>query len=290
MSLNASFLNNEIIDCHVHAAHRDFGGSIVFPNLPINEITCKQYHIVRLESVIDGKHKYVCSTCNKTIYYGDDPFVSYNDELIKQMRSSELVFPFIPISPYSLEQIEYYERTYPGLIYGYKLHPNYSNYNIDQIKYREDRIYIIHSGVGERENPLKIIDFAKKIDGIVIIAHLGRFCKQAYDLARTMDNVYFDCSPLLLLWQSYITHSDRLFDSSFLGAFSTPTDMIERVADYLGADKLVYGSDAPFGDYYFDIDCFKTLDMSLRHQICSKNIVKLLKRINNVQSAEKSTI
>lgn len=290
MSLNTLFLNNEFIDCHVHATHRDYGSSIVFTNLPINEIICKQYHIVRLESVINGKHKYICSTCNKTVYYGDDPFVRYNDELIKQMQGNELVFPFIPISPYSLEQIEYYEHAYPGLIYGYKLHPNYSNYNIDQFKPRQDRIYIVHSGVGEKENPLKIIDFAKNLDGIVIIAHLGRFCKQAYDLARTMDNVYFDCSPLFLLWKSYIAHSDRLFDSSFLGTFSTPSDMIERVADYIGVDKLVYGSDAPFGDYSFDMDCCRALDISLRDQICSKNIVKLLKSINNVQSAEKSTI
>ena len=168
--------------------------------------------------------------------------------------------------------------------------PNYSNYNINQFKPRPNRIYIIHSGVGERENPLKIIDFAKKIDGVVIVAHLGRFCKQAYDLARTMDNVYFDCSPLFLLWKSYITHSDRLFDSSFLGTFSTPSDMIQRVANYIGVDKLVYGSDAPFGDYSFDMDCCKRLDMPLRDQICSKNIIKILKSINNVQSTEKSTI
>lgn len=290
MSLSTSFLNNEIIDCHVHATHKGFGASIVFPMLPIKEITCKQYHIVRLESVINGKHKYTCSTCNKIVYYGDDPFVRYNDELIKQRLQNELVFPFIPISPFSLEQIELYEHAYPSLIYGYKLHPNYSNYNINQFKSKQNRVYIVHSGVGEKENPMKIIDFAKRLDGIVIIAHLGRFCKQAYDLSKSMDNVYFDCSPLFLLWKSYTTHSDRLFDSSFLGTFSSPAEMIERVANYVGVDKLVYGSDTPVGDCSFDMHCCGALDVSLKNRICSENIVKLLKRIDDVQSAEEFTI
>ena len=286
MSLSASFLNNEIIDCHVHATHKGFGASIVFPILPIEEITCKQCHIVRLESVINGKHKYTCSTCNKIVYYGEDPFVRYNDELMKQRLKNELVFPFIPISPFSFEQIEFYEHAYPGLIYGYKLHPNYSNYNIDQFNPKQNRIYIVHSGVGELEKPMKIIDFAKKLDGIVIIAHLGRFCKQAYDLSKFMDNVYFDCSPLSLLWNSYITHSDRIFDTSFLGVFSSPSEMIERVADYIGWDKLVYGSDN--GDIGFDNACCDNLDTSLRRFLCSDNIVKLLKKIGDVQSSEKS--
>lgn len=290
MSIGTSFLNNGIIDCHVHAIHRNTGASILFPDLPIDEITCKQSHIVRLESVINGKHKYTCSTCNRVVYFGEDPFVKYNHALMNGRRENELVFPYIPISPFSLEQIECYERAYPGLIFGYKLHPNYSNYDIDKFKPKQNRIYIIHSGVGERENPLKIIHFAKKINGVVIIAHLGRFCKQAFDLSKLMDNVYFDCSPLSLLWNSYITHSDRIFDPSFLGVFSSPSEMIKLVADYIGWDKLVYGSDAPLGDYSFDMACCRNLDMSLKHRICSKNIVKLLNRISDVQSTEKSTL
>ena len=280
MSLSISFLDNDIVDCHVHAVHRDHCASILFPDLPIKEIVCKRNHIVRLESVLEGKHKYTCSTCNKVVYVGNDPFHAYNTGLMEKRRESELVFPYIPISPFSLEQIERYESAYHGLIYGYKLHPNYSDYDIKDFVPKRKRVYIIHSGVGEKEHPLKIIDFARKLDGAVIIAHLGRFCKQAYDLSKDMDNVYFDCSPLSLLWNSYVTHSDRIYDSSFLGFFSSPSDMIERVADYVGCGKIVYGSDAPIGDYNFDMMSCNHLNRALKRSICSENILKLLKKID----------
>ena len=271
--------NYSVIDSHVHSCHLTDRASIVFPEISIPEVQCKPRHIVRLEEADGVTYNYVCSTCGKTIYSGKDPYRPYNEELLKNRYDNELVFPFVAISPFSLEQIEFYEHTYPGLIYGYKLHPNYSNYNIEQFKPKQNRVYIIHSGVEERENPMKIIDFAKRLDGIVIIAHLGRFCKQAYDLSISMDNVYFDCSPLSLLWKSYTTHSDRLFDSSFLGTFSSPSEMIVHVANYIGVDKLVYGSDAPYGDYSFDMECCESLDVSLKQRICLENILKLLKRI-----------
>lgn len=282
MSLSNSFLDKDIVDCHVHAVHWSDRASILFPYMPIKEITCAKNHIVRLESVITGKHKYTCATCKKEVYFGDDPFINYNTELFEQIQDNELVFPFVPISPYSLEQIDYYEHKYRGLIYGYKLHPNYSNYDLVNFHPKQNRVYVVHSGLGDREQPLKIIEFAKRLDGAVIIAHLGRFCKHAYDLSKDMDNVFFDCSPLPLLWNSYITHSNRLYDSSFLGVFSSPSNMIERVADYIGWDKLVYGSDAPYGDDSFDMVCLKDIDASLKRGICYDNIVKILRKINYV--------
>jgi predicted TIM-barrel fold metal-dependent hydrolase len=257
---------------------------VILPDLFIPELACEKGHIVRCSNAIDENRLYfTCTTCGKPIYTGSDPFRKYNEKLFQIFENYNdriWIFPAITVTPYMLQEISYYERNYLGLYGGFKIHPNYSSYLISQLKLDSNYPILFHSGVGKLENPMLQIKFAKNYHGIVIIAHMGRFMKKCFDNAKTMNNVFFDCSAFTLLWNSY-ANNKSLFDTSYLGHFRDISDLISASINYLGADKIVFGSDFPYGNYEENINalCYSQLTNKDITNICQDNVYKIIKRL-----------
>lgn len=277
MSLLNLLNNYKLIDFHVHEKYYKSIFQIVFPSLFIDEISCDN-HIVRCDYTDGAKYRFVCTTCNKTIYYGEDPYVKYNKNLIFNKHKNQIVFPVIMVSPQIDKEIEYYEKKFNQRFIGFKLHPNFSEYKIQEVTTQKNRIFLFHSGIGEMENPNNIIKFAKNCPGCVIIAHLARFNKKVFDNIKNMDNVYLDCSSLKLLWNTYKNNRSRLFNTDYLGEFCSPLDMLQKCINYIGSEKILFASDAPYGSVKEDLAFIKGLDVNDYNDITYNNAKRLLVR------------
>lgn len=273
-----NYQNYDVIDCHVHSCHLTDRASIVFPEVSIPEIQCEPRHIVRLQELCGKTYKYVCSTCEKIIYLGTDPYRPYNEELLKNRRKNELIFPIVAISSHMKDDICYYVEKYG--VKGIKLHPNYSSYEIDSCVVPRGLIYIIHCGTGVCDNPSRIINFAKKCKSPVAVAHLGRLNKNLYDSLKQLKNVVMDCSPLMCIWETYRKGLNSLYDASFLGEINSPYDLLMRVMEYVGSDKIVYGSDIPIDNSCEDLSIIEKLPSNLRQKIQRDNFINIMLRLS----------
>lgn len=202
-----------------------------------------------------------CVDCGCTIYKGNDMFYSHNLALADECRKA--CFPIHPIAflamPYpQLDRcIAKYELT--GLFAGYKLHPTICRQSPKDIpRLSCNRPVIIHSGVGQYENPEFAIDFARNYPGPVVIAHCARFNKAVLNAVREMDNVWIDTSPFTFLWDLYQTKPHRLYLQG-IESYSTPNDLFYKVLEIVGEDKIIFASDEPFGDLKKEVDFIKTL-------------------------------
>lgn len=275
-------MDAKIIDCHVHNAHSFADVRVEFPSPFQQKLLCQPGHMVRCIHVTKSKYIFQCTECGKITYNGDDPFWDENIFLLNHATDNELVFPFIIVSPEMGVAIEKYEKNFGENILGYKLHPNFSQFSLKDISLSSKKILLIHSCVGLLDNAELIVDFAEHYNGKVIIAHMGRFNKNAFDRARQMDNVYFDCSSIGLIWQSYNNHQYNLCDTSYLGAFKKPADLLSAAMEYVGIDKVVFGSDEPFGCFEKDIKIVNELSEDLRSALLSRNMRKILEEQINV--------
>jgi Asp-tRNA(Asn)/Glu-tRNA(Gln) amidotransferase A subunit family amidase len=82
---------------------------------------------------------------------------------------------------------------------------------------------------------------------------MGRFSRSGFDRSRNMKNVYFDCSSIGLIWDSYNKNSYHLCDTSYLGAFDSPDRLLSLSMQYVGEDKVLFGSDEPYGSWDRDV-------------------------------------
>lgn len=272
------FNNYSIIDCHVHACHLMDRGSLVFPEIGVPEILCESGHIVRLQDVQGDTYTYVCSTCGRIVYSGKDPHRIYNEELIGARKENELVFPFVAISPQIKRDMLYYAKKYGS--HGFKLHPNYSSYIIDSNEVPPGFCYVIHSGKSEYDNPIRILDFARQCQGAVIIAHLGRMNKVLFDSMKETKNIVLECSPVTSLWNALKNKTGQIYEASFLGKMETPEEMLQRVMEYVGCDKVVYGSDTPIESASEDLAVIEKLSAIFKKKILSENILSFFSTNN----------
>ena len=205
-----------------------------------------------------------CIDCGCTIYRGVDLFYSNNITLANECSKSSLPIqpiaflatPYIQLDARILE----YEKT--GLFAGYKLHPTICRQSPTDIPQLScNRPIIIHSGVGCYENPEYAIQFARNYAGPVIIAHCARFNKSVLNLAREMDNVWIDTSPFTFLWNLYKTKPHRLYLEESQ-QFSTPKELFYNMMEIVGEDKVVFASDAPFGNLTKETEFIKSLALT----------------------------
>ncbi len=272
------FNNYRIIDCHVHACHLKDRASLVFPEIGVPEIRCEAGHIVRLQDVHKDTYSYVCSTCGKNVYSGNDPHRIYNERIIASRKNNELVFPFVAISPQIKRDMLYYTKKFGSR--GFKLHPNYSSYKIDSCEVPPGFLYVIHAGKSKYDNPIRILEFARQCQRAVIIAHLGRMNKELYDGIRRTNNIVLECSPLTSLWNAFKNKTGQIYDTSFLGEVETPEEMLQRVMEYVGSEKVVYGSDIPIKSASEDLAIVEKLPTVLKKKILFENVLSFLSANN----------
>jgi len=281
--ISLDLLNNaHIIDCHVHDVHKNGDVRVEFPTPFIPEIMCKKNHIVRCSDYKNGHYTFACIQCGKKTVFERDPYFNYNIKLLRTHLPNEIVFPLVTISPGLNEKIKKYEMMFPHEIIGYKLHPNFSNYYLTDLCLDSSKILIIHCGVGSYDNAELIIDFAERYLGPVIIAHLGRLSEGAFNRARKLKNIFFDCSSIGLIWKSYLNNSYNLCNSDYLGHFDSPVQLLASVISYVGEDKIIFGSDEPYGSFAEDIAIVENLNVRTKNKLMSQNLKKLIMEQINV--------
>lgn len=232
-------------------------------------------HKVFVHQTSDETYEVRCTNCGKLIYAGYDVFFEHNQALCLECNTApfEIGALAFVVAPFKIldKLIAKYEQI-DGFC-GYKIHPTICNQSISDIPIvPSEKPILFHSGVGNNENPALEVEFAKKYKGNVIIAHCARFNKKVLNQIRESDNIWIDTSPFSFLWNLYESKRHKLYlDESCL--ISNPSELMKYVIDEVGIEKIIFSSDAPFGDVTKEILFFNDLGLSKEEysQITSKN-------------------
>ena len=178
--------------------------------------------------------------------------------------------PFIRMDPWfgkrTVEVLVEAHRNHPNLS-GVKLHPGHYTLH----PYGEATVALIqkagelglpvlfHCGDEEMCLPLQIGEMMKQCpDTKVILAHMGGLAhyRDAISVAKKYPNIFIDTSEI-----------------PYVG-------MIRRVVDEIGADRVLFGTDAPFCDPLVELKKVEYAGLTEQEfeKVCSLNGLKLLKR------------
>jgi hypothetical protein len=210
---------------------------------------CERDHTIAVRDTTDNYVRFICQNCGKILYQGYDPYILDNEVLLDKCQNIKGVFPFIylPITSGILRRsTEYYAERHGGKFFGWKLHPNLSMASAKRLD--SDLPVIIHSGINEYDSPLRAIEFANNYEGKVCIAHWARMNRDVLKLIRKMKNVYIDMSPTYFLNTITCGQCKKVYWSDELRG-KNEAQIIEWVVDLVGEDKVLFGSDVPWGKY-----------------------------------------
>lgn len=255
------------------------GGSnaIVFLN-PHDPFYCcpksfEEDNLHKSEVVDFDEHEYQikCVRCNTIHYKGEDVFRNENIELLQAADSYNLyTLAFITAPNQSIQnQIDYYERHYPGFL-GYKIHPTIMMYPAEKLFIKSKKTIVFHSGNDLFSSPNQIIEFAKRYDGNVVIAHFARFDKASLHTISKMNNVWVDTSPFTFLHSLLLNKPYRLCCEN---DYRKIDDLFYHLIDIVGCDKVIFASDSPWGNLIDEVNFFNSLSISdiEREKILYKN-------------------
>jgi len=267
--------------------------SICFLNPFVPEMLCPINHKHRIQ-VLDSdytKLQIYCQDCRKIFYEGTDPLRPLNIKLLEQTKNIKSVIPFVylNISKAINSEVMFFERNYGGLVKGYKVHPKLCSRKISDIIIESTKPIIIHAGVQDITSPAEAIKFAKNYEGNVILAHCARFSENDLLAIRKTSNLYIDISPFMILYKSYIEKPNVLYDMSYLGNVSNPTDLLTKLIKTVGIDKIIFGTDVPFTNIEQELEFISNCDILNidREQILYNNLLCLLHREENNEENSK---
>lgn len=258
-----------IVDCHTHVGKDIFGERNNILNF--NGTSQEQ----KIEELILKMEKLGIDKC--IIYpfpsplgqFGEDEFWYHqeNTELVKYMKEYEDKLYFVPaFNPLDQKSVEYafylidkYE------LRGLKLHtrpiqyePSHLSAEIMNFLIERDIPLVLHIGSG-KEPELKnrgvdislssAISLARKYpEARFVFAHLGRLHKNLED-ALALENVMLDTAGLTVkkVWKDYCAEEVHEKFSSL-----SPEDIISRLVTMGYEDKIMWGSDEPYGLSYID--------------------------------------
>ncbi len=124
---------------------------------------------------------------------------------------------------------------------------------------------VVHTGKTPEEHPLEAITLAKAYpDSVFILAHMARLHGESLNLIREIDNIYVDTSPLTRLMKK---QEKYLFQAPF---FKKPINIFEYLAERIGIEKVIWGSDYPFSIYSEEMAFLDSLNENDFEQL-SKN-------------------
>lgn len=189
------------------------------------------------------------------------------------LKETEGIIPFGSVHHDSPEALEELERLCENGIKGVKLHPDYQGFFVDDEKmfpiYEKigelGLITVFHCGfdIGYPEPvhcpPEKLAKVLPYFDGApVVAAHFGGLCARPETLEHLCGkNVYLD--------------------TAYCYGMLTPR-MAKELIDLHGADKILFGSDAPWNAPWQDIDLVKCFNLSKEDEkaVLCENARKLL--------------
>ena len=171
---------------------------------------------------------------------------------------------------------------------GIKLHPDYQNTFFDDEKilnildeaFKNDLIVVVHAGLDIGlpdpihtgvEQILKVLDIFKDRAQKLVLAHTGAWGQWNEVLEKIAGrNVYMDISFSLGSTKRKSTGEElKLLDD----------DLLVKIVRKHGVDKVLFGTDSPWGDHKMMLDKFLTLPFTKEEQdkILYLNAKKLLK-------------
>ncbi len=227
----------------------------VFLNPFVKQILCPVDHhhkIKTLDSSCRGFLRLYCTVCNRVYYEGIDPIRDYNEKLLEQCLYDNTLLPFVFLNiskSSTVSEMEYFEKMYGSRIVGYKMHPALSNRSIDEFDYLPtNKPIIIHTGVGEFEHPMHVINFSRTHKGKILLSHFAKFEEESLHEISRNENLFVDSSPSCFIYNQHLLKPDKIFDINYLDGFDSWQDMMRKAFKGFGIEKIVYGSDSPWGN------------------------------------------
>lgn len=264
-------------------------GAIVMPNPIDPDIFSPSQTDVslsgkRVKFTRDGKHFYFEHAKEQKLNGGDispDYFYNLNKTLIEKCQDVDTIFPFV-LLPCNLElaneTLERIEHDYKGKFFGIKFHPNSYSFAINKAGFNPKNFpykypVIIHTGISQYDRPDYALKFAQQYQGNVCLAHCARFDEQVLQKIKQMPNVYIDISPSYYLSRVSNGQTQKVYDGDSLKG-KTEEELITHLIDVVGEDKILAGSDAPFGSIQELKELAETLPISekLKQKIFVDNV------------------
>lgn len=225
-----------------------------------------------------GTLRLYCIHCGEVLYEGPDPMREFNLELIEATANhKDRFFPMLTVTLANSSiptEVEFYESNYPNLFTGYKLHPRICFRGLNEISiFPSKRPVLIHTGVDYPPTETNV-EFVRKYQGSVLLAHAGRFDSDLIFLAKNFPNVYIDSAPSSLMFKGHITDLMPPFNT----LIESPGDIYKYLIQEIGEDKVLFGSDVPWGNYEDEIEILRAANLlqDVYDKIAYKNLITAL--------------
>ena len=244
----------------------------------LNNCNCNHPNRHRIGIVQEnGKLVIRCKTCSKKILTSKvDPLHRHNVDLInitKPYRSMIRPLIYISLCESTIQsEIDFFEEKYSNDFVGFKLHPWNDQVSVANFKIHTSKPILIHTGLRELESPKNAATFAEHNPEIkVVIAHAAALDEEILKQISRMDNVFIDCCPSVFMYQakaSSLYHPQEIL---------SPEDIYYKVLDFLPSNKILFGTDSPWGNSEQELAVVRKLKISesIRNQILFKNAAEL---------------
>lgn len=257
-------------DCSMHC------GKQVNNNL--NNCHCKHPNRHRV-SILEENASLVirCKTCGKTLLTSTvDALRDYNIALIQMTRPyRKKIKPllYIALCKTTIQaEIDFFEKNFPHEFVGFKLHPWNDQVSVADFKLHTTKPILIHTGVRDLESAKNAAIFAKNnLELKVGIAHAAALDEEVLKEIAQLDNAYIDCCPSSFLYE---TKSTSLFSPHDI---LTPEDIYYKALDFLPSNKILFGTDSPWGNSKQELAVVSRLQVpaDVKEEILYQNATKI---------------
>lgn len=257
-------------DCSMHC------GKQVNNNL--NNCHCKHPNRHRV-SILEENASLVirCKTCGKTLLTSTvDALRDYNIALIQMTRPyRKKIKPllYIALCKTTIQaEIDFFEKNFAHEFVGFKLHPWNDQVSVADFKLHTTKPILIHTGVRDLESAKNAAIFAKNNPELkVVIAHAAALDEEVLKEIAQLDNAYIDCCPSSFLYE---TKSTSLFSPQDI---LTPEDIYYKALDFLPSNKILFGTDSPWGNSKQELAVVSRLQVpaDVKEEILYQNATKI---------------
>lgn len=257
-------------DCSMHC------GKQVNNNL--NNCHCKHSNRHRVGILEENASLVIrCKTCGKTLLTSTvDALRDYNIALIQMTRPyRKKIKPllYIALCKTTIQaEIDFFEKNFPHEFVGFKLHPWNDQVSVADFKLHTTKPILIHTGVRDLESAKNAAIFAKNNPELkVVIAHAAALDEEVLKEIAQLDNAYIDCCPSCFL---YASKSTSLFSPQDI---LTPEDIYYKALDFLPSNKILFGTDSPWGNSKQELAVVSRLQVpaDVKEEILYQNATKI---------------
>lgn len=238
-----------------------------------------KHKITVQDSETPGTLKLYCIQCGEVLYEGPDPMREFNLSLMEATaKYKDRFFPMLTVTLANSSipgEIDFYEKNYSDSFTGYKLHPRICFRGLNEIfTFKSNRPVLIHTGVDFPPTETNV-EFVRNYSGNVLLAHAGRFDPDLIFLAKNFPNVYIDSAPSSLMFKGHVTDLLPPFNT----LIESPGDIYKYLIQEIGEDKVLFGSDVPWGNYEDEIQILRSanLPQDVYEKIAYRNLISALK-------------